>query len=372
MSRIELGGFGTRNTAEDPTEQLDPDTDYKFPITLALPHGSIFDPVFYLDGGYTDFEVTVIGAAGGAGAFYRSPPHYPVPLGDPVAYGGAGGGGGLHVVRGLLEDLPPEGVPVVVGRVGLDGTRYASTTDPYVAVVVNGSPLNFDTGQGHAQPYSEAGVPRPPYMSPDYAPGEVAHGPIYYPNPYIGAGIDGADGQASSFGDIAVASGGKGGIRATQLGPNYSAGQGGRGGIGGTDVAGGGGTPHPGTPDGTWDGTIGQGGGGGRGGTISESAFGGGRGSFSLSDTSRYGPGMVVDYSDPSWRMLGGAGGGATVQRRAPGSIYGGGTWTDPYQRMFIDSNNGDSFAQFTGVGDGFAETYDPNGFVTIHITQDV
>lgn len=372
MSRIELGGFGTRNTAEDPTEQLDPDTDYKFPITLALPHGSIFDPVFYLDGGYTDFEVTVIGAAGGAGATIRGAPFYPATEGPIAAYGGAGGGGGLHVVQGLLEDLPPEGVPVVVGRVGLDGTRYASTTDPYVAVGVHGTPLNFDSGPGHGQPYSDNGIPRPPYMSPDSAPGEVAHGQVYYVNPWIGAGIDGADGQASSFGDIAVASGGKGGLRANASGPTSVAGQGGQGGIGGTDVAGGGGIPYPDNPDGAWDGTIGQGGAGGKGGDPSDSGFPGGRGSFSLSDTSRYGPGMLVDYSDPSWRLLPGTGGGATVQRRAPGSIYGGGTWTDPYQRMFIDSKNGDSYSQYTGQGNGFTQTYDPNGFVTIHITQDV
>jgi hypothetical protein len=93
-------------------------------VPLSMPHGylSLASPATGYTGGYA-YDVT----------HYQAEEHYnPSHLlgvqeymsvfarqtGD--AFGGAGGGGGLHVVSGELEDLP-EVCEVVVGQVGTDG-----------------------------------------------------------------------------------------------------------------------------------------------------------------------------------------------------------------------------------------------------------
>jgi len=219
------------------------------PLTVKLLDGVDFVPQQYIDMGYTDFEVLVIGAGGGTGGGIRTGN-----TGTQVrSYGGAGGGGGLHRVRGVLSALPAA-CPVVVGVGGNPGLDHVS--DPALTT-------------------------------------------------------DGEDGGYSSFnGNTARASGGQGGRKvATNSVTVSSQANGGAGGIGDRILAGGGavggvaGTPTatgPGTPgtagaDGSWDGIIGEGGGGGAGGVgtylgvTANAATAGGRGSFDPGDTSVYG-----------------------------------------------------------------------------------
>jgi hypothetical protein len=169
------------------------------------------------------------------------------------AFGGAGGGGGLHVVSGLLEDLD-DVTEVVIGMFGTDA--------PPGHIHSNG--LWTPSPPIIAAPTSDYSW----YVRSSVSP------QIFSPPGY------GGDGGASSFGDVAVASGGKGGHPATQWlsGALYLDGAGGEGGLGGRSAAGGGGAGgdamtadkqynHYDGYDGSWDGTVGGGGGGGRGAT---------------------------------------------------------------------------------------------------------
>jgi hypothetical protein len=181
---------------------------------LELENGVPFVPAGYLALGYTEYSVVTIGAAGGHGSdlIWNDSPY------DGIGYlairtGGAGGGGGIQIVDGLLSALPAS-CPVVVGQAGAD----ASTITTYA----NEPSAQF-----------------------------------------------GANGGYSSFnGALCRASGGKGGAHGEQW-------VGGDGGYGGTLVAGNGGkgdsyaTPRPTDAErqGDWNPTlkIGTGGGGGRG-----------------------------------------------------------------------------------------------------------
>ena len=61
-----------------------------------------FDTLKYKDLGYTHFEVICIGGGGGMGGGIDT-----ANTGTLIrSYGGAGGGGGFHRVRGLLSALP--------------------------------------------------------------------------------------------------------------------------------------------------------------------------------------------------------------------------------------------------------------------------
>lgn len=200
--------------------------------------------------------------------------------------GGGGGGGGLHVVHGLLSDLPSSLV-AEVGTQGADGALgqaiQAAAFDPSPAWSLARYPMHTINED------------RWNWLN-------------RFPNghPTIGLPAEGSPGGVSSFGDIAKASGGKGGKPAIQWAGSvrqlYAAG--GQGGIGGSDIAGGGAdgaiTSTSDGKDGSWDGAVGKGGGGGRGGKTvngsgnppsspSISATQGGRGSLNFADTSVYG-----------------------------------------------------------------------------------
>lgn len=391
MSRIELGGYGPPiPLPEDGLEAGEGGDINRPPLSYNLPDGTIFRAADYMAFDYTNYEVVCIGASGGAGATAKANEQYGYAPG--LGYGGAGGGGGLHVVSGLLVELPEE-VLVDVGTVGLDGTYDADTTSPHVVVRAQNRTVKFDPPTssqpsiGYRPPYSNNGVPIAPYFSPDFASGEVATGPVYLPNYYLGADIDGKDGGASKFGDIAMASGGKGGVRGTPFffgsgDPGGKGGAGGDGGVGNSDVAGGGGDGANTSDavggatagrDGSWDGTIGQGGGGGSGGALIQlpapggpvSSYGAyvldviyiandsGRGSFNQQDTSRYGPKRTRQSNNEGYQVIPGAGGGATTQRRAPGTTFGGGAVTDPYPLLL-----------------GVSQTNNPNGVVVIRLIR--
>lgn len=175
---------------------------------------------------------------------------------SPNAFGGAGGGGGLHVVSGRLDDLP-DSVEVVVGTVGADA--------PAGQIKANGLWVPPVIPPSNPSDPTLVWGTRYPAVIPSYPT----------PNP-------GQDGGASTFGDdICQASGGKGGHAAVAWvdGMLMIDGRGGDGGVGGRSEAGGGaagGLPEElvynenlkrSGQDGTWDGTVGQGGGGGRGST---------------------------------------------------------------------------------------------------------
>jgi hypothetical protein len=180
--------------------------------------------------------------------------HEPFFTQSPNAFGGAGGGGGLHVVSGELADLP-DSVEVVVGRAGADAAAGQIKAEG-LWVPTPPQPPSTDPAIQWAYRYPET--------IPSFAPPQA-----------------GEDGGASSFGDVCQASGGKGGHPAVVWvdGVLLVDGEGGEGGVGGQTTPGGGaagGLPEE-VPfnaelkrsgqDGTWDGTVGQGGGGGRAGT---------------------------------------------------------------------------------------------------------
>jgi hypothetical protein len=336
---------------------------------LIFADGEVFNKVDWVNLGYTNYEVWCVGGAGGLGGTLndgmwwpavRTRPHmnstewgwyleimhyYNDPLGvhyshwDPVlgmevpitmdqyyedqfpnhdpwyharlltpslrAVGnpapGAGGGGGVHVISGELDDLP-DSVPVMVGAAGADAGPGQ--------IQVNGSWTPDLEPQSSYASYPEYirdnFIWSDNFMDRDYP---LPHPSFLPPQP-------GGDGGASSFGDIAKASGGKGGGPAkVWVGASLvTRGHGGDGGLGGRLLAGGGGkgsitsytstagvvTHDPGG-DGSWDGVIGGGGGGGRGGevivtgsppysvTTIRQGSNGGRGAFSYGDTSVYG-----------------------------------------------------------------------------------
>lgn len=315
------------------------------PVLLLPADGDIFTAEDYMSLGYTNYEVWCVGAVGGRGGRYRS-----MQLG-PTVSGGAGGGGGLHRVVGLLADLP-DTVLVDIGQAGADGSE-ASTGWP---------------------------------MSPVMSGGSIATPLVLNPTPGYVSPTPGGDGGASSFGDICRASGGKGGDVARQ-GPWYrypssgsadygfwqvsvtdraTPGDGGEGGLGDRLIAGGGGAgghsdwvvPEGWTgfldghgrqfvkPEiGAWDGSIGAGGGGGVGEILNwrqddsdpftlipyldpvfsvrmQQAAAGGKGSFSYADTSVYGPGQAASYVpiESTAVPVPGSGGGAKLNKHWYGS----------------------------------------------------
>lgn len=337
MTRFEFGGHGDPiPLPEDGLEMFDPDSPNRPPLVLILPHGTIFKQADYSTFGYTHYEVSVIGAGGGEGGGIGIPePGYGAAGVKPTNMGGAGGGGGLHVVHGNLEDLPDE-VEVTVGQAGADGAQGSGGIENEVISWPNkgqgGFPgeytvIFWEQVLPNLSPYAQAGAPKAPYVRFQYAnPDEFDSDPhdshvllpqtvgrlpqhtqhrdngqvLDYYIPVVYA-TDGEDGEPSRFGDIAVASGGKGGEKTPYrqfvrgYGTIAPGGQGGDGGVGGTDVAGGGaagggygdvdptsdpymprGGPNGSEPIfpvtqpgiGSWDGHIGQGGGGGMGGSL--------------------------------------------------------------------------------------------------------
>ncbi len=239
---------------------------------------TFFDsPAVWMELGYTHFDVICIGGGGGIGGGIDT-----ANTGTQIrSYGGAGGGGGFHRVRGLLSALPTE-VLIHVGIAGIPGNEHSS-------------------------------------------------------NPALTS--DGSDGGYSSFNETTCrASGGKGGkrVQSNSLTVGTQA-HGGEGGIGNRIIVGGGapgglaGIPSatgPGTPgsngtDGTIFNNIGKGGGGGAGGVgkyggiTCNAATAGGRGSYNPGDTSVYGPGDNPD-TDPSSLAANIIPGGASGAKASP------------------------------------------------------
>lgn len=174
--------------------------------------------------------------------------------------GGAGGGGGLHVVTGRLDELPPE-VLCTVGQPGADAPKALGRI---------WTP-NFDASTEYVDHF-------------DYSKGAYVD-EFPNPRPLLQPPQRGGDGGYSSFGDICMASGGHGGWPAAYFDSELTAdfrlvhrffdARGGAGGKGNSLVSGGGASgaydpmnPKPTAYDGIWNQNtgIGTGGGGGRGG----------------------------------------------------------------------------------------------------------
>lgn len=239
--RIALGGYGGGRQG----------------IVQVLTEAIAFYPFAYITAGYTIFDVICIGASGSRGGGLNTGGLNPEGY-DPDEFpfmrrlwGGAGGGGGIHRVRGFLADLPDE-CGIVVGQAGDD----------------------------------EADVTDPAYGAPDPDTDKGFHDLV--------GGVDG--GYSSFAGTVCMASGGK---KGRQPFYNYDAdykfdvGIGGVGGIGGRTTAGGGGGGFPYGDDGPWSGTLGAGGKGGDGGIgdwsgkiTNVAATDAGRGAYVPEDTS--------------------------------------------------------------------------------------
>lgn len=248
------------------------------PLIIKISADQDFHPLDYIDLGYTHFDVICIGAGGGMGGGIDT-----ANTGTQIRnYGGAGGGGGFHRVRGLLSALPIDS-PVVVGVGGAVGTDHASNA----ALTTNGA-------DGGASTFND-------------------------PTCRASGGKGGKRAQSNSATVTTVADGGDGGI-----GDRSIAGGGATGGVAGTPTALGPGTPGTNGEDGTFFQDIGKGGGGGAGGVgkygtgvTCNAATSGGRGSYNPGDTSVYGPGGIPG-NDPSSGALSILPGGASGAKASP------------------------------------------------------
>jgi hypothetical protein len=220
------------------------------PVIIRFDSNQTFDTVTYLNLGYTHFDIICIGGGGGMGGGIDT-----ANVGTLIrSYGGAGGGGGFHRVRGLLSALP-DTCSVVVGAGGAVGTEHASNP----ALTTNG-------GNGGVSSFNNITC-------------------------RASGGEGGKRVQSNSVTVSTQANGGDGG-----LGNRVIAGGGGAGGLAGTPSTTGPGIPGTAGADGTFFNNIGKGGGGGAGGVgkyggaTLNAATAGGRGSYNPGDTSVYGP----------------------------------------------------------------------------------
>jgi hypothetical protein len=217
-----------------------------------------FDTDYYTNLGYTHFDVICIGAGGGRGGGIDTNG-----TGTLVRnYGGEGGGGGFHRVRGLMSALPSI-CEIIVGEAG----------DP--GVDDDDNPLSTTDGE------------------------DGGYSSFNDPTCRASGGKGGKHVMSNSTSVSTDADGGEGG-----LGNRIAAGGGAPGGLAGTPTPPGPGTPGtPGT-DGEYNTVIyniGEGGGGGAGGVgkygvppiTCNAATAGGRGSYNPGDTSVYGPGGI-------------------------------------------------------------------------------
>lgn len=249
------------------------------PVVIQFTANQNFDASKYIDLGYTNFDVICIGGGGGMGGGIDTQN-----TGTLIRnYGGAGGGGGLHRVQGLLSALPSN-CPVVVGAGGALGKEDPAN----VGLVTDGGDGGTSTFNGSTCQAS--------------------------------GGKGGSQAQSNSATAPTSANGGDGGVGARAL-----AGGGALGGTAGTPTATGPGTPGTAGADGTWIGNIGQGGGGGAGGvgkygsggTTLNAATSGGKGSYNPGDTSVYGPGDTPD-TDPGSNSPNTVPGGASGAKATP------------------------------------------------------
>lgn len=223
-------------------------------VVMYLNDGDEFIPEYYIERGYTQFEVLCIGGGGGRGGGIDTEN-----TGTLIRnFGGAGGGGGVHKVQGRLSALSPS-CPVVVGSAGSPGDDHIS--DPAETT---------DGGDGGYSSFNNTTC-------------------------RASGGLGGKRAQTNSDSVSTQADGGDGGV-----GDSITAGGGAAGGTSGIPTpTGSGATSGTNGEDGYWNGSFGEGGGGGAGGVgkypetfdLLLSATAGGRGAYNSGDLSVYGPG---------------------------------------------------------------------------------
>lgn len=220
--------------------------------------------------------------------------------------GGAGGGGGLHKVTGVLADLP-DLAAIVVGKAGADAplgqTRQFGIWTPDIDAVPSDHVIGLPTVVSWADAQTNP-APGTRERFRDIANYLVAYTNSYpLPHNSFPSPLFGGDGGSSSFaGGVGKASGGKGGAPGKVWdGAKFVVnGNGGDGGIGGQTEPGGGGKGSTvvgaNGADGIWHPQegIGSGGGGGKGGSYGNFsglvlATAGGQGAYSYADASVYG-----------------------------------------------------------------------------------
>ena len=247
------------------------------PLVLRYENNQSFITAYYVDRGYTHFEVICIGGGGGMGGGIDTGN-----TGTLIrSYGGAGGGGGFHRVRGLLSALP-ESCPIVVGAGGAPGTEHSSNPS-MVTNGGNGGPSSFNDTTCRAS-----------------------------------GGEGGKRTQTNSVTAGTIANGGDGGV-----GNRINVGGGGDGGVAGTPSDTGPGIAGTSGADGTLFNNVGKGGGGGAGGVgkyggvTCNAATSGGRGSYNPGNTAVYGP-ADTPGNDPSSGAQNVVPGGASGAKASP------------------------------------------------------
>lgn len=310
MSRFELGGHEGPNPIEALPSAFVSDTPA---YLVSLPTGN-FNPAEYMSFGYTHYEVSCIGGAGGNGGEARDkvkfntvyryevipPSIWPVFVQVTQEWYGRGDTSGVpgmvlvgdpsrlvtvaqydemlypdHKYQRAIYSDPHLTHPVAWGGGGGGGGLHVvsgrlADLPEAVPVVVGQAGVEGDMG------HNKTGAPYTPLpRDVEFASNTFWAWQSTYPlpHPVFPSPQSGSNGGASSFnGDMCVASGGKGGKAAIRWASGYPFvdGAGGDGGSGGRSAAGGG---APGAitenmaTDGTWDGEVGQGGGGGHGGS---------------------------------------------------------------------------------------------------------
>lgn len=246
-----------------------------------------FDISSYKAAGYTDFDGIAIGAGGGKGGGCEG-----VDTEDEDRhvknYGGQGGGGGFHRIKGLLSGLP-DSCSIVIGQPGIDGNDADNPDDTTDGEAGGNSSFNGDTIRASGGNGGKRAISCSTVLSSD------------------------ANGGDGGLGGIGEAGWGATGGMAGTLGPDEP-------GIDGED-----GTLFEGPfeyTEGffTSPGKIGKGGGGGAGGIGNSdlprkemAATKGGKGSYNMGDESVFGPGGDVSTDDGMEDIIPGIGGGARV-----------------------------------------------------------
>lgn len=247
------------------------------PLVLTFTANGTFIPQTYIDQGYTNFDVIVIGGGGGNGGGVDTNN-----TGTLVrSYGGGGGGGGLHRVKGLLKYLTAS-VAVTVGAGGAGGTNGPTS---------GGGGQTGGTSQFGTTAKATGG---------GGGNGVITNSLTADPQGWGGAG------GCGGFSGASGASGGR-----TAAGNSTTVPQG------------------PDGIDGVYISGIGQGGGGGGGGmakydgTLYLLASAGGRGSYNLTDTSVFGPGSQEGVGLVTGVVPGGGGGAKASPVNGLPTVYG-------------------------------------------------